>query len=145
MPVQPFTKFYEHVFALLSSETLVTDLVTNPATNIRPTEDRSELSPGAGITYSFEASQWDNKRKRGTGIFNVNVTADGTKVQATKLLEAIREAMTPRKLRDALGVGLGKVNVPLFRERPAFTDSNPATLSNRIEAVTSFDVKLIEV
>ena len=145
MPVQPFTKFYEHVFALLNAETLVTDLVTNPATNIRPSEDRSELAPGAGITYSFESSQWDNKKRRGTGIFNVTVVADGTKVQATTLLEAIREVMTPRKLRDALGVGNGKVNVPLFKERTAFTDSNPATLSNRIEAVTSFDVKLIEV
>lgn len=138
MAEQPFRKFYDHVFALLSTTTVVTDKV--PVANIRPSLDAVEAVKGNTIHYSWSASRWDKKRLRGEGVFNINVGSAKNKPDALEILELLRETMTPRALTNAAAL----VKVPLFVEQTALNDQETDE-TDRYEAASLFDVRLIEV
>ena len=134
-----FKKFYDHVFAVLKNDVPVRTIVTTES-NIRPSDDPEEPKPGPMIHYSWSSAAWDTRQKRGTGIFNITAASPDNSVKATELLELIGDALTPKALTAAAAL----VRVHKFKENEALTDLGVSE-SERHEAVTSYDVRLVEV
>lgn len=128
-----FRYFLDRFYTVAKGVAAITSKV--PTTNITPSFDAKIKSGPATIDYMFIQSAFDQQRKRGTGIFNIEIRSQGGENGVREILEAIVDNLTCKTLSNTT------MRLALFREREG-TTINGIDDDRRTVLTASFDVKL---
>ena len=131
-----FTKSYENVYAALSKSVKLAELV-DVENNVYPLNDPGTPGPGALVVYGWIAQQWNDKARRGQGTLAIIASSETNKVEASRMMDLIREVMTAKNLSD------GSVVFHLVREESGPGDGMTSP-SGRFEIQAQFACKLVE-
>lgn len=128
-----FRYFLDRFYTVAKNVAAITSKV--PAKNITPSFDAAVKSGPATVDYLFIQSAFDTRRKRGDGIFNIEIRSQGGENGVREILEAIIDNLTCKTISDST------LKVAMFREREG-TTINGIDDDRRTVLTVSFDVKL---
>lgn len=128
-----FRYFLDRFYTVAKNVAAITSKV--PAKNITPSFDSAIKTGPATIDYLFVQSSFDVRRRRGEGVFSVEVRSQAGENGVREILEALVDNLTCKTLSDAT------LRLALFRERDGTTISGVDD-DRRTVLTASFDVKI---
>ena len=129
-----FKDFYESAFRVLSNDAAILAVV--PVENIRPSNDPTRQVEGGLIVYGWSTSAEDRKARRATGTLNITCAATANKISAQDIIQAFRDAFTPRLVTDA------KVTIHLAKEQQSTADE-ATDATGRFAVAAAYQIKMI--